>query len=71
MKSIGAQSNKPTGGLGRSARIEQLKSCGAMLVKDAAQFCVMLVLVRMLLPADNGEAVLAQSMTGLAGAIAY
>lgn len=46
-------------------------SGGFTLLRDLAQFAVMLVLVRLLSPADYGNAALAQSIVGLASTVSF
>jgi O-antigen/teichoic acid export membrane protein len=61
----------PARGLGDSARKALLFSGSATLIQDVAQFCVMLVLVRLLTPADYGTVALAQGIVGFASALSY
>lgn len=61
----------PARGLGNSARKALLLSGGATLIQDVAQLCVMLVLVRLLTPADYGTAALAQAIVAFASALSY
>lgn len=58
-------------GLGASARASLLWSGGFTLVRDIAQFATMLVLVRLLTPADYGSAALAQSVLGLVAVFSF
>ena len=61
----------PLGGLGASARASILWGGGFTLLRDVAQFGVMLILVRLLTPADYGAAALAQAVVGVVSAISY
>lgn len=53
-------------GLGTSARASILWGGGFTLLRDVAQFGVMLILVRLLSPSDYGTAALVQSIVGVA-----
>jgi O-antigen/teichoic acid export membrane protein len=66
-----AQLSIPAGGLGNSARKALVLSGSATLFQDVAQFCVMLVLVRLLTPADYGTVALAQAIVAFASALSY
>jgi O-antigen/teichoic acid export membrane protein len=57
--------------VGASARASLLWGGGFTLLRDIAQFGVMLVLVRLLTPADYGTAALAQSIFGVVSVVAY
>lgn len=57
--------------LGTSARSALLWSGGFTLARDVAQFATMLLLVRLLTPADYGAAALAQSVYGVAAVISF
>src|SRR5689334_3326532 len=54
-----------------SARAAMLWSAGFTFVRDVAQFGSMLVLVRILSPADYGAATLAQSILGLHSVVSF
>lgn len=71
LKPLDVPSNTPVGGLGSSARKALLWSGGVTLIQDVAQFGVMLVLVRLLTPAEYGAAALAQSLMALTATISY
>jgi O-antigen/teichoic acid export membrane protein len=58
-------------GLGASARASLLWGGGFTLLRDVAQFGVMLVLVRLLTPTDYGTAALAQAIFGVVSAVSY
>jgi O-antigen/teichoic acid export membrane protein len=57
--------------LGASARASLLWGGGFTLLRDIAQFGVMLVLVRLLTPADYGTAALAQAIFGVVSVVSY
>ncbi len=57
--------------LGATARASILWSGGFMLLRDAAQFGVMLILVRLLTPVDYGTAALAQAVIGLVAVVSF
>ena len=58
-------------GLGASARASLLWGGGFTLLRDLAQFGVMLILVRLLTPADYGTAALAQAIIGLVAVVSF
>lgn len=58
-------------GLGHAARASLLWGGGFTLLRDVAQFGVMLILVRILSPTDYGTASLAQAMVGVASVISF
>lgn len=55
--------------LGESARAALLWGGGFTLMRDVAQFVTLLILVRLLTPADYGTAALAQAIVGLASVV--
>lgn len=57
--------------LGASARASLLWGGGFTLLRDVAQFGVMLILVRLLSPADYGTAALAQAVIGMVSVISF
>lgn len=57
--------------LGSSARASLIWSGGFTLMRDFAQFGLMLILVRLLSPADYGVAALVQSIIGFLSMISY
>lgn len=61
----------PSRGLGASARASLLWGGGFTLLRDVAQFGVMLILVRLLTPADYGTAAVAQAIIGVAAGFSY
>ncbi len=61
----------PQSSLGASARTALLWGGGFILLRDVAQFGVMLILVRLLSPADYGTAAFAQSIVGLLSTISF
>lgn len=54
-----------------SARASLLWGGGFVLLRDIAQFGVMLILVRLLTPAEYGTAALAQAIIGLASVVSF
>jgi O-antigen/teichoic acid export membrane protein len=61
----------PPPSLGVSARASILWGGGFTLLRDVAQFGVMLILVRLLTPADYGTAMLVQAIVGVFSMISY
>ncbi len=61
----------PPTSLGKSARAALLWGGGFTLVRDVAQFGIMLILVRLLSPEDYGTAALAQAIIGFAAIISF
>jgi O-antigen/teichoic acid export membrane protein len=61
----------PPPSLGASARASLLWGGGFTLLRDIAQFGVMLVLVRLLTPADYGTAALAQAIFSVVSVISF
>lgn len=59
------------GSLGESARAAVLWGAGFTLVRDVLQFATMLVLVRLLTPAEYGSMALAQAIFGLLSAVSF
>ncbi|MET0274571.1 MAG: oligosaccharide flippase family protein [Phenylobacterium sp.] len=57
--------------LGGSARAAMLWGGGFTILRDVVQFAVMLVLVRLLSPADYGAAALAQTIIGVASVVSF
>jgi teichuronic acid exporter len=57
--------------LGASARASILWGGGFTLLRDVAQFGVMLILVRLLTPAEFGTAALAQAIVGLVAVVSF
>ena len=57
--------------LGNSARASLLWAGGFTLLRDVAQFGTMLILVRLLSPADYGTAALAQSTIGFLSVVSF
>lgn len=57
--------------LGSSARESIIWTGGSTLLRDVVQFLSMLVLVRLLSPADYGSAALAQSIIGLVSVVSF
>jgi O-antigen/teichoic acid export membrane protein len=66
-----AKPNPPATALGASARASLLWGGGFTLMRDIAQFGVMLILVRLLTPVDYGTAALAQAIVGVVSVISY
>jgi O-antigen/teichoic acid export membrane protein len=58
-------------GLGHSARASLLWGGGFTLLRDVAQFGVMLILVRILSPTDYGTAAFVQSIIGAVSIVSY
>lgn len=73
MTEAAPQTSTPQGpsGLGASARASILWGGGFTLLRDVAQFGVMIILVRLLTPADYGTAALVQSIVGVFSVISY
>lgn len=68
IKPLKSKTGDPSdGALGQTARGALLWGGGSALVRDAAQFGAMLILVRLLTPVDYGIAALAQAIVGIAG----
>lgn len=67
------QTSPPQGpsSLGASARASILWGGGFTLLRDVAQFGVMLILVRLLTPADYGTAALVQAFVGVFSVISF
>lgn len=63
--------NANTNSLGASARESLLWGGGFTLLRDFAQFGVMLILVRLLSPADYGTAAVAQAIIGFASVLSF
>ena len=61
----------PSLSLGVTARAALLWGGGFTLLRDVAQFAVMLILVRMLSPADYGAAAVVQSIVGVAAVLSF
>ena len=59
------------GSLGASARATLLWGGGFTLLRDIAQFGLMLILVRLLTPSDYGTAALVQAIIGVAAALSF
>lgn len=57
--------------LGASARASLLWGGGFTILRDVAQFALMLVLVRLLTPADYGTATFAQAILGVFAVLSY
>src|SRR5262249_19618691 len=62
---------KKVQGLGPAARASLLWGGGFTIVRDIAQFGVMLVLVRLLSPSDYGSYALAQSIIGFLSVFSF
>jgi O-antigen/teichoic acid export membrane protein len=62
---------KPARSLGASARASLLWGGGFTLFRDVVQFATMLILVRLLAPADYGRMALAQTIVGLLAVVSF